>query len=427
MAIRGSRRKCPKLCTRKLLPSDRSRVMRTASRWFAGVSFACAAALSAPSAFGADAGVQYRVLPPGEISCDSWIRGRDVAGRDNTVLLNPNGVARADREGWVEGYFSALNAELLPDDRGVRRDVTAGLERQALMARIDLYCAANPLHALVDAVRVVAGELTRDWHNANPPRVAPPPPPPPAPPPAEVPVADVEPVEATPPPAPPAPPAEIPVAELEPVAEVEPPPPPPTQQESPAPVAAPDPAPPQELPQIRPNIPPASEDVSEPAAPIAPEPPAETAPAPEPALDLAFETEPATSSRPAPVWQRPASSPPPPTHAAPALPPAPPLSAPPSPPSNPPARPTGAADSGAFAVQIGAYRSVPLAQEAWQEFLAQYSDIVADYAYDIQAVDLGARGIWHRLRIGPFADEDSADRVCTQITLSGAECFTTPP
>lgn len=87
----------------------------------------------------------------------------------------------------------------------------------------------------------------------------------------------------------------------------------------------------------------------------------------------------------------------------------------------------GPADSGAYVVQIGAYRSVPLAQEAWASFLGEYADIVANLTYDIEAADLGARGIWHRVRLGPFADEESADRVCTQLSLSGAECFTTSP
>jgi hypothetical protein len=372
---------------------------------FAALAVAATLLFPAAPAHAADPGTQYRVLPPGEISCASWVRGRDIAGRDNTVLLTPDGVARADREGWAMGYFSALNAELLPEDRGVRRDVTAGLDRQALMARIDVYCSANPLHAMIDAVRVVAADLTREWNAANPPRLAQAAPPPP--------------------PSPPAPEPQIPVPEIAPPEAAEPPSPPPAPPELPAPVSEPDPEPAPEFPQIRPNIQPVADEAPAPA----PEPPpiAEAIPSPEPEIAALAESvaEPPAAA-PGMVWQRPAISPtaPPPPATAPVPPPSPPPSAPPNPPQ---VQPMGPADSGAYVVQIGAYRSVPLAQEAWATFLGDYADIVANLTYDIEAADLGARGIWHRVWLGPFADEESADRVCTQLSLSGAECFTTTP
>ena len=139
--------------------------MRPLSFGAAVVAFLLAAQLPA---VGADAGLQYRVLPPGEVSCASWTRGREVAGKGNSVFLTQDGVSRAEREGWVHGYFSALNIELLPADRGARRDVTEGIDRDALMAMVDEYCAANPLDSLLGATTSIGATLTRDWLAAHP-------------------------------------------------------------------------------------------------------------------------------------------------------------------------------------------------------------------------------------------------------------------
>ena len=124
-------------------------------------------------AIAADTSAQYEVMPPGAVSCGSWTLGRDEAGRGYTVLLTQDGVLRAEREGWVAGYISALNVEILPSDRGATRDLTEGIARDELMASIDNYCAENPLHSLLSATASVSLELANVWLVAHPARGAP--------------------------------------------------------------------------------------------------------------------------------------------------------------------------------------------------------------------------------------------------------------
>ena len=75
---------------------------------------------------------------------------------------------RAEREGWVAGYISALNVEILPSDRGATRDLTEGIARDELMTSIDNYCTENPLHSLLSATASVSLELANAWLVAHP-------------------------------------------------------------------------------------------------------------------------------------------------------------------------------------------------------------------------------------------------------------------
>jgi len=318
----------------------------------------------------ADVSVQFEVLPPGGVSCASWTRGRDQAGRDDVVLLNQQGVERAEREGWVSGYLTALNIEILPGNRGAARDLSEGIDRSALMAQIDDYCAENPLHSLLSATTTVSLALANMWHAAHPPigplsgegaRL-----------PTSGLAIPVEPIllseEA------PAAPASVPLAELR----------------------------SQPLPQTI-EQPPIEQQIAE-QSPIERQPSATPPPAAQPTVALPM---PAPTSAPTPPL------PPPPVAQAPV--PAPNL------------RSAVDAVSGAALLQIGAYRTNALAQQVWEVFRVDHREIVRDLASDIQAVNLGERGIWHRLRVGPFSDRAAADGTCAILKARGAECFAVSP
>lgn len=310
----------------------------------------------------ADFIAEYEVMPPGSVSCASWTLGRDEAGRGYVVLLSEEGVLRAEREGWVAGYISALNVEILPSDRGVPRDLTAGVARDEIMTAIDDYCAENPLHSLLSATASVGLELTNVWLASHPAGAASG---------GEI--------------------ARLPTAGLAPAEESNP--------------VVEDDFPPETTP---PPEPPAA-SLSQPA-PLPPPVPAVAAPAPPPAPDPAPNDIPAVAAAPpAPATPTPAAAPEP-------------ASAPP-----PALRGAVSALSGGAILQIGAYRSSAVATEAWQDFLVEYRDVVGDLVSDIQEADLGASGVWHRLRIGPFADRDAANAMCATLKTQGADCFVVVP
>jgi cell division protein FtsN len=164
-------------------------------------------------------------------------------------------------------------------------------------------------------------------------------------------------------------------------------------------------------PQATTEIPPVRLDPGPPtAAPRAAVPPPATAQAPRPAPQTATvqAPPPATAQAPRPAPQTAAVQAPPPA-------------APPSPPGN------GSAVSGAAVLQIGSFESAALADGAWTRFKARYADIAGELSDDVQRADLGARGIWYRLRVGPFKDRPSAISACQKLKTQGATCIVAAP
>jgi cell division septation protein DedD len=103
--------------------------------------------------------------------------------------------------------------------------------------------------------------------------------------------------------------------------------------------------------------------------------------------------------------------------------------APPAPPPAPPAPTTAGTSralSGAAVLQIGAFESPELANGAWALFRSRY-DTAGELSPDIQRADLGAKGIFYRLRVGPFADRAAATEACVRLKAAGATCFVTAP
>jgi len=78
--------------------------------------------------------------------------------------------------------------------------------------------------------------------------------------------------------------------------------------------------------------------------------------------------------------------------------------------------------SGAVLLQIGSFDSMEAASTGWITFRERYHPAEA-LLPDIQSVDLGAKGTWYRLRVGPFADRVAATDACTKLQAEGASCF----
>ena len=82
-----------------------------------------------------------------------------------------------------------------------------------------------------------------------------------------------------------------------------------------------------------------------------------------------------------------------------------------------------ASGQGAAMLQIGAYESSELANAAFATFKARYGSTLGDVNEDIQKVDLGAKGTWYRLRLGPYATRTEATAMCQSLKAKGATCF----
>lgn len=82
-----------------------------------------------------------------------------------------------------------------------------------------------------------------------------------------------------------------------------------------------------------------------------------------------------------------------------------------------------AAAQGGFFVQVGAFGSGDEALSAWSRFQSDMPDLAAGYGPDVQVADLGARGVFHRLRVAGFAERDAASAFCAALKQRGRDCL----
>ena len=87
----------------------------------------------------------------------------------------------------------------------------------------------------------------------------------------------------------------------------------------------------------------------------------------------------------------------------------------------------GSAVSGGAVLQIGAYETPEIANGAWNAFRNRFASVAGGLAQDVQKADLGAKGTWYRLRVGPFADKAAANAACEKLRAQGGTCFVATP
>ncbi len=79
--------------------------------------------------------------------------------------------------------------------------------------------------------------------------------------------------------------------------------------------------------------------------------------------------------------------------------------------------------SGSHVVQVGAFRSNDEALAKWSSMQSKIGGVIGDKSFDIEEADLGARGVYHRLRIGPFSSSDAANAYCASLKQNGQDCL----
>jgi len=160
----------------------------------------------------------------------------------------------------------------------------------------------------------------------------------------------------------------------------------------------------------------ASSDSSTTTAPAAPAAtPAAPAPSPTSADTKKADTAPAAAT-PAPAAGRaPVKT----TAVASAAPP--PAPAPAAPAAKPPAT-AASTGGGAYQVQLAAMKSEAEAQAAWKKASTANKDLLGNLTDEIVKADLGAKGIYYRLRAGPL-DEAAAKSLCAELAKRNQGCL----
>ena len=96
----------------------------------------------------------------------------------------------------------------------------------------------------------------------------------------------------------------------------------------------------------------------------------------------------------------------------------------PSPAAKPVAVPsTSAAAPGTPRVQLGAFKEVADAEKTWHRLSQKYADLLGGLSPSIIRVDLGAKGIYQRLQVGPLADHAAAVALCEKLKARQQDCL----
>ena len=80
-------------------------------------------------------------------------------------------------------------------------------------------------------------------------------------------------------------------------------------------------------------------------------------------------------------------------------------------------------DSGQYLVQVAAFRSQDAAEAAWRKSSAEHPDLYRGAGKRIQRADLGAKGVFYRLRVGGFSQKTEADAFCDALKAQGDNCI----
>ena len=81
------------------------------------------------------------------------------------------------------------------------------------------------------------------------------------------------------------------------------------------------------------------------------------------------------------------------------------------------------ATDGTHVVQVGAFRSNEEALGKFSSMQDKLSAIIGGKQPDVQRADLGDRGIYYRLRVGPFSNKQDAVSFCNQLKANGQDCL----
>ncbi len=86
-------------------------------------------------------------------------------------------------------------------------------------------------------------------------------------------------------------------------------------------------------------------------------------------------------------------------------------------------RPAAPPPSGGYLVQVAARQSQNEALRAFDDLRRRFPRLLGGMAPEIRRADLGRRGVWYRVGIGPMEQRSSADNFCRQLKARGADCL----
>lgn len=76
-----------------------------------------------------------------------------------------------------------------------------------------------------------------------------------------------------------------------------------------------------------------------------------------------------------------------------------------------------------YHVQLASMGSPELAQRHWELLRAENTELLGDMTLFLEEANLGTRGIFYRVQIGPFPNEATAEDMCLQLKAQRLDCL----
>jgi hypothetical protein len=80
-------------------------------------------------------------------------------------------------------------------------------------------------------------------------------------------------------------------------------------------------------------------------------------------------------------------------------------------------------NNGPYVAQLAALQSEAAVQQAWRRLSSRAPQLFEPARLDVERADLGARGVYYRVRAGYFANRDNASLFCERIRQMGQDCI----
>jgi cell division septation protein DedD len=77
----------------------------------------------------------------------------------------------------------------------------------------------------------------------------------------------------------------------------------------------------------------------------------------------------------------------------------------------------------AYAVQVASQRSAAEARASFRALRAKFPNQLGGREPIVRRTDLGAKGIYYRAMVGPFASMDKAAGMCRTLKAAGCNCL----
>ena len=73
-------------------------------------------------------------------------------------------------------------------------------------------------------------------------------------------------------------------------------------------------------------------------------------------------------------------------------------------------------------VQVSSQKSETDAESSYRSIQSRYSSVLGGQPHTVRRADLGAKGVYYRAMVGPYASREEAVQLCSSLKSAGGDC-----